>query len=170
MLRIREIASATLLRFLPSVTLGTVAVTALLGGSIAHMPLKTWLFIATVLLDQSAGFGITLLLYRRRLGADAAVTGRRTLLVGAFGTALLLAAATMGAAVGIPRAVAWAVWGLTGAAAAAVMYWPWLRRRPSEVELAAWEAALADADPLLLDAPTLPEIMLPARAHDEAAI
>ena len=102
------------------------------------MPLPAWLFLGKALLEQTAGFALALLIYRRRLGSDAAVSGRRTLLVGAFGSALLVGSASAGGAI-IPRAAEALVWTLTGALAAAIMFWPWLKRQPTERELAAWE-------------------------------
>jgi len=173
MIRLRDIASAALLRFLPATAIGTIGITALLFGPIAQMPLPAWLFLGKALLEQTAGFALTLLIYRRRLGSDAAVSGSRTLLVGAFGTALLVGAASAGGAV-IPRNAEALVWTLTGAAAAAIMYWPWLRRRPTEHELATWEAvdldALASADSALLTASTnAPARDTATQAADQAA-
>lgn len=127
MLRLRQVATATFLRFLPATAVAIVAITALFFGPIAQMPLPAWLYLSKALVEQTLGFAITLLFYRRRLSADAGVDGRRTILVGAFSAVLLVAAASLGGPV-IPARAEAIVWWLTGASAAAVTYWPWLRR------------------------------------------
>ena len=160
MLRIREIATATLFRFLPAVAVGTVAYIALPPSHIADLPIGYWLVVAKVLVEQSIGFGMTLLLYRRRLGPDAAVNGTRTVLVGALGTALLALCGTFAGF--IPYSASWVVFTLTGAVAAAVMYWPWLSR-PVERQLAARNVIEIDA----LSAPGQSHVRVGAGATPE---
>ena len=65
MLRVRQVAHATLLRFLPTVAVATLALSVVMNGDPRHLPGQTWRYIARLLLAQSLGFGVTLLAYRK---------------------------------------------------------------------------------------------------------
>ena len=127
MLSISQVVRTTVIRFFPAAATGLIALTAaFVPGSLAEMPLGAWLYLAGILGAQALGFLLVLLHYRPRLEPSAGVTGARSVVVGAFSSALLLAVATGGQAF-LPQ---WGLWlgaTLTGAGAAGVMFWPWLR-------------------------------------------
>jgi hypothetical protein len=144
MLTLGQVVRATLLRFFPAAGTGLLALTALLvPGSPSDMPLSGWLYMTGILGVQTLGFMLTLLGYRHRLDASAEVTGKRSVVVGALSSALLLTVATGGQGF-LPQWGLWVAATLTGTGAAAMMYWPWLNRIGQSERLAHAPAVLSE--------------------------
>jgi hypothetical protein len=152
MVSVREILRGAVTRFVPTVAAGAVAILlAFDGQNVRHVPASGWLLIGALLLAETVGFVSLLSWSRYRLDARANVGGRRSVIAGLFGIVGLFAASTVSQGASIPWALTIALG--AGAIAGSTMYWPWLRRRLSEKELAAWEnvplSALGESQPVI---------------------
>src|SRR5689334_713177 len=93
MIRIREILQATLLRFLPVLAGGSVAIALLLNrGTFVLPPARVALGLSALIALEALGFAAFLWQARYRLRSTADVTGRRSAVAGGLAIAGLVAA------------------------------------------------------------------------------
>ena len=139
MVTVREILRGGISRFLPTAGAGAFAILlAFDGRHIAAIQPAGWVLLGGLLLAETTGFMSVLWQTRYRLEAQAEVGGRRSVIAGALGIVGLFAGSIFSQGFGLAWATLLAA--ASGAIAAGVTFWPWMRRRVSEQELAAWEA------------------------------
>ena len=170
MVPVRDILRGAFTRFLPAAGGGAFAILlAFDGRNVAAIQPGGWALFAGLMLAETGGFATLLWRLRFRLEGKAAVAGRRSVVAGALGIVGLFVESifAQGAAPGWALLLGVAA----GAGAGVLTYWPWIRRRVSESELAAWEGVDVEAlaGPLAPPAPASARQLLRVERLDRDA-
>lgn len=164
MVTLRTILRGAVTRFLPTATVGSVAILlAFDGKNVAAIQPAGWALMAGLLLAETAGFAILLARMRYRLETTAEVGGRRSVIAGALGIVGLFVGSILVQGAGIPWALLIAL--ISGAFAGGVTYLPWFQRAMCAQELESWEAV--DVNALTAGEPENGPLALSPRQHLE---